>query len=310
MTTTLALLGAALLLVLAALVLLGGLWTARARERGLVAARLDAGSAADAVAGNGRTGDAALRGLWERLRGRLGGRSGDVEMDQLLRQAGVMRSRDRVVLGAALRVFPWAVLALALVVGSLSAGGLDAETLTLVALIGLAAIMVPRRLLAARANARQERIAEQVGILVQLLRLLFDSGQSVESALRVVTREGRELAPDLGRELEIMLQRVESGLALPEALAGMADGLGVPELDDAVAILRQLVQQGGGAREPFGRLADLIEDRQQTRVQEKVSRMSAKMSIVMMLFLFPALIAVLAAPGFISLMGALGGIGD
>jgi len=304
------LLGAALLLVLAALALFAALWSGRARERHLVAARLDPGWQLDAAAPEPAAGRTFLHAMWERVGGRFGPRGGDVEMDQLLRQAGVMRARERVLFGWVLRVLPWAVLGGALAVGALSPGGLDAGTLTLVALSGLAAIMVPRRLLAARARARQERIAEQVALLVQLLRLLFDSGQSVENALRVVAGEGRELVPDLGQELEIALQRVASGLAVSEGLADMAGGLDVPELDDAVAILSQLIEQGGGAREPLGRLADLIEDRQQTRVQEKVSRMSAKMSIVMMLFLFPALIAVLAAPGFISLLGALGGLGD
>ncbi len=41
----------------------------------------------------------------------------------------------------------------------------------------------------------------------------------------------------------------------------------------------------------------LLDDRRLTRLQEYISKMSAKMSVVMMLFLFPALLIVLAGPG-------------
>ena len=44
-------------------------------------------------------------------------------------------------------------------------------------------------------------------------------------------------------------------------------------------------------------LKQLIDDRRLTRLQEYISKLSAKMSVVMMVFLFPALLIVLAGPG-------------
>ena len=43
-----------------------------------------------------------------------------------------------------------------------------------------------------------------------------------------------------------------------------------------------------------------------TTLQERVSKMSAKMSVVMIAFLFPALLIGLAGPGFIAIFKALG----
>lgn len=56
-------------------------------------------------------------------------------------------------------------------------------------------------------------------------------------------------------------------------------------------------------------LKELIDDRRMTTLQERVSKMSAKMSIVMMVFLFPALLIILAGPGFIAIIQALGDMG-
>jgi tight adherence protein C len=71
-------------------------------------------------------------------------------------------------------------------------------------------------------------------------------------------------------------------------------------------ILQQLLYQGGGAMKSLLSLKQLLDDRRLTRLQEYISKMSAKMSVVMMLFLFPALLIVLAGPGFTALAKALG----
>lgn len=52
-------------------------------------------------------------------------------------------------------------------------------------------------------------------------------------------------------------------------------------------------------------LKQLLDDRRLTRLQEFISKMSAKMSVVMMVFLFPALLIVLGGPAFIAISRAL-----
>ena len=69
-------------------------------------------------------------------------------------------------------------------------------------------------------------------------------------------------------------------------------------------LVRQLLTQGGGAMKSLLALKQLLDDRRLTRMQEYISKMSAKMSVVMMLFLFPALLIVLAGPGFTALARA------
>jgi len=82
--------------------------------------------------------------------------------------------------------------------------------------------------------------------------------------------------------------------------------LGVDEFSDTCSILQQLLYQGGGAMKSLQALKQLLDDRRLTRMQEFISKMSAKMSVVMMVFLFPALLIVLAGPGFIAISKAMG----
>lgn len=55
-------------------------------------------------------------------------------------------------------------------------------------------------------------------------------------------------------------------------------------------------------------LKKLLDERRLTNLQEYISKLSGKMSVVMMLFLFPALLIVLAGPGMSAIGRALGGI--
>ena len=166
--------------------------------------------------------------------------------------------------------------------------------------------LLPKRVLASLAKRRQEQISQEVSTFIPLLRILFESGMAVEQSLRVLSTEGKQLMPALTHELRLVLARVDSGLELGEELHKVSRLLAVDEFTDTCVILEQLIHQGGGAMKSLLTLKQLFDDRRLTRLQEYISKMSAKMSVVMMLFLFPALLIVLAGPGFTALAKALG----
>ena len=161
-------------------------------------------------------------------------------------------------------------------------------------------------MLAYVAKKRQQEVAVEVSTFIPLLRILFESGMAVEQALRVLSQEGRQLLPVLTGELRVMLVRVDSGLELSQELSKTAALLDVDEFNDTCVILQQLIQQGGGAMKSLQALKELLDDRRLTRMEEYISKMSAKMSVVMMAFLFPALMIVLAGPSFMAIARAFG----
>jgi len=128
---------------------------------------------------------------------------------------------------------------------------------------------------------------------------------AVEQSLRVLGNEAQRLLPNLTHELRLILARVDSGLELSEELGKTARLLEVDEFTDTCIILQQLIHQGGGAMKSLLALKQLLDDRRLTRLQEYISKMSAKMSVVMMVFLFPALLIVLGGPAFIGIARAL-----
>ncbi|WP_273822266.1 MULTISPECIES: type II secretion system F family protein [Pseudomonas] len=246
---------------------------------------------------------------WLRVLGetRFGQRSVSIdnETQVLLNRIGWRKANQRSLFAACQIGTPILVLVLVLLVQGLFFTELESPWIA--PFLGLAAgYLLPKRLLVMAATRRQRQVTVEVSTFIPLLRILFESGMAVEQALRVLASESRQLLPVLSGELQLVLARVDSGLELSEELGKMARFLAVDEFDDTCVILQQLLQQGGGAMKSLLALKQLLDDRRLTRLQEYISKMSAKMSVVMMVFLFPALLIVLAGPGFTALSKAFG----
>lgn len=247
-------------------------------------------------------------GGWLRMLGesRFGQRSLklDSEAQTLLNRVGWRRAGQRSLYAASQLGFPVVAFVLTLIVQS-AFDNISYPWMAPMFAIGVG-YLLPKRLLAIWAGKRQERIAQEVSTFIPLLRVLFESGLAIEQALRVLAEQAEKLLPILTSELRVVLVRVDSGLELGEELGKSAALLDVEEYTDTCVILQQLIYQGGGAMKSLLALKQLFDDRRMSGLQEYISKMSAKMSIVMMVFLFPALLIVLAGPGFSAIARSIG----
>lgn len=244
--------------------------------------------------------------IWQRLGdSRLGQRavSLDSETQALLDRIGWRRASQRSQFAAWQVGTPLVALILVWSIQTVFFLPVQHETLAPLFALGVGYIL-PKRVLAWAAERRKQQVAREVSTFIPLLRILFESGLAVEQALRVLTNESQTLLPVLSSELRAVLSRVDSGLELGEQLDSAARLLAVDEFTDTCVILRQLISQGGGAMKSLLSLKQLLDDRRLTGLQEYISKLSGKMSVVMMAFLFPALLIVLAGPGFMALSRA------
>jgi tight adherence protein C len=239
---------------------------------------------------------------------RLGQRSVslDRETQTLLNRIGWRRASQRSFFAACQLGVPLVAFCVVLLIQTLFFADVQAPAIAPIFALGLG-YLAPKRILASAAARRQGRVVGEVATFIPLLRILFESGMAVEQALRVLGTEGRHLLPVLSSELRVMLVRVDSGLELGEELSKVAHLLAVDEFSDTCVILNQLIHQGGGAMKSLLALKQLIDDRRLTRLQEYISKLSGKMSVVMMLFLFPALLIVIAGPGIMAISKAFSG---
>jgi len=286
-----------LLLALAAMVLVGGQWLEHRRRDRRVVERLQGRSASDDKLGTfmRQLGASTLAQRSVSL---------DNETQVLLNRVGWRKASQRSLFAAFQIGVPVAAMGLTLLGQQLFFPHATPAWIAPAVALGIG-YLLPKRVLAAAAKFRQQRIAKEISTFIPLLRILFESGMAIEQSLRVMANEAQRLLPDLTHELRLILARVDSGLELSEELGKTARILEVDEFTDTCIILQQLIQQGGGAMKSLLTLKQLLDDRRLTRMQEYISKMSAKMSVVMMVFLFPALLIVLGGPAFIGIARAL-----
>jgi tight adherence protein C len=126
-----------------------------------------------------------------------------------------------------------------------------------------------------------------------------------DQALVMIASENQETLPELSIELNTVIRQVAAGGDRSEALSDMAAAIDVPDLTEMVALLRQIDRYGGAVQAPLLEFVGLLQDKRRTELQEKVGSLSGRMTVVMVLFLFPALLAIVGGPGFLAVIRAL-----
>ncbi|MFP8966833.1 type II secretion system F family protein [Pokkaliibacter sp. CJK22405] len=160
-----------------------------------------------------------------------------------------------------------------------------------------------------RVKNRMFRIEEEMLLVLQMIRILWDVGISLESMLRILTRELQTLAPEVCLELQAILSKIDNGKSRDEAIGDVFWLIDAEGFQDFLMLLVQVSETGGSMSQHLLDLYDLLIDRRRTELQERVSKLSGRMSAVMMVCLLPALLIVLAGPGFLALVRALGQMG-
>ncbi len=231
------------------------------------------------------------------------------ESGRLMIQAGWRSTERRLMWYAFQGLLP--VVMGALVVAFAVFGEAKNKTMLLLLLAIAAAILsflLPRWILRGLASSRQQRIKNEVPLFIHLLVLLFEAGLSARQALTSLVREGSGVLPELGRELELVIRQLDAGAETSEALRNLSEAIAVDDLGTVLAVLRQVDRYGGEVREPLLEALDVIEERRSLDLRERVNVMSGRMTVVMVLFFFPALLIFVAGPAFVSVLRALGEI--
>lgn len=165
--------------------------------------------------------------------------------------------------------------------------------------------LIPMWVLRAAAGGRRARMAREVPLFIHLLVLLFEAGLSTRQAFASLVREGRGVLPELGEEFEGVLRQLEAGGDIADVLKGLGTALDVPDLEGVLGVLRQVDKYGGEIREPLLEALSVLEERRGLDLREKVNLVSGRMTVVMVLFFFPALLIFVAGPAVVSILAAM-----
>lgn len=202
----------------------------------------------------------------------------------------------RVVLGLLLPLLAWLLLA--------PANGRIGVTYA----AGAAAIgfMGPKWVLRRMAAARRERMAQELPLFVDLLRLLQGVGLSLDQSLQVMADDFSHVMRVLGGELTIANRQYAQGRTREHSLQRLATLHDNEHLASLVALLVQVDRHGGAVQEPLQQYSDRLREHRRSELKGRIGKITVKMTGVMVTTLLPALVIVTAGPGFIAVLRSLG----
>ncbi|MEX1035663.1 MAG: type II secretion system F family protein [Sneathiella sp.] len=182
-----------------------------------------------------------------------------------------------------------------------------ALTAAIVVAAGIGGSFMPHILLEFRIRRRRQRIERAMPDMIDLLILCVEAGLTLEVAL-VRTIEGLEpFSPEVAAEMKITLSELR---ILPDksmALTNLADRTASKSLKYLVLSLRQSERYGTSIT---GALKAVAMENRKTAILElenSAARMPALLSVPLILFILPPVVAISAGPGFALMMRTIGG---
>ena len=151
---------------------------------------------------------------------------------------------------------------------------------------------------------RQEELLHSFPDALDLVRICVASGLGLDAA---ITRVGSEIqleSPTLAQEFDQLGLELRAGTSRNQALANLATRTGLKDIDALVGMLKQANQFGTNVTEALQVFADDLRNKRRMHTQELAAKIPVKISIPIILCIFPALFVVILGPAIISLFNA------
>lgn len=168
-------------------------------------------------------------------------------------------------------------------------------------------IFVPSYILGRRARNRQNAISRQLSDVLDLLVVCVEAGLGLYEAIRIVGTECERHGQEIGTELSLVTTDISSGATLGQALRGLADRTAVEDIKPLAATLIQSEQLGSQIAPALHASSDALRTRRRLRAEESAQKASIKILFPLVIFVLPAMIAVIVGPAMISVLKVLTG---
>ena len=164
----------------------------------------------------------------------------------------------------------------------------------------LAGFMLPDLYIRNVATKRREILTLVLPEGLDLLTICVEAGLSIDAAFRRVAKEMRDPMPELSAEFEMTAIELTYLPDRQQALENMNERSDSPAIAALVNALRQTEKYGTPLANSLRILSQEFRQTRASKAEEKGARMPALMTVPLMVFILPTLIAVLLAPAIMS----------
>ncbi|HEY8614834.1 type II secretion system F family protein [Phenylobacterium sp.] len=194
------------------------------------------------------------------------------------------------------------VLTLPMIIGGQAGmGGLLAACV-----LSAGAIMGPDQVLKSRKTAREREYSDGFPDMLDMLVASVEAGLGLDAAVSRVTDELARRYPNLTVHLRFLVLELRAGRARKDAWGGFADRLGIEDARSLATMLRQAEEMGTSLGDTLSVFSQDMRAKRMLKAEEKALALSAKLTVPLILFIFPCLLGALMLPAAARLMQVFG----
>lgn len=193
---------------------------------------------------------------------------------------------------------------------SVYGGNMSAKSLGIVA-VGLVfvGLFVPGFFLRVKTKRRRQSAKDGYPDFMDLLVSCLEAGLGIDASLNSVSIELSRRYPVLKTNLDLLNLEIMTGRSRNEAFKNFAERLGLPEARALATMLRQSDEMGSSLGATLRVFSDEMRDKRMLLAEEKAMALSAKLTVPLILFIFPTLMVLLLLPAGVMLVEQFGAVG-
>jgi tight adherence protein C len=175
----------------------------------------------------------------------------------------------------------------------------------IVGVAGILGYLAPTFYLDRLTASRRQEYRSGFPDFMDLLVVCADAGLSMEAALERVSRELSDSYPNLSANVHMSNLEIRAGRTLSDALEHLNERLGLEEVRSFSTLIQQSIELGSSVTDALRVYSEDMRHKRLSRAEEKAYSLPVKLSVPMMLCIFPVLFVVILLPVVVRLkMGA------
>lgn len=168
-------------------------------------------------------------------------------------------------------------------------------------MILVAVIVLPAMVMKPIITTKTKQLLDALPYFIDLIAVCIQSGMTVESAIKFIAQHADELDINLATLMHYLIKRAEVS-GLEEGLLDLYHAMDMTEMRMFCSTLQQSVHYGTSLYENLMELSKDIRELQLLDSEEKIGKLSAKMSVPLILFIMFPLTILIAAPGILRIL--------
>lgn len=167
---------------------------------------------------------------------------------------------------------------------------------------GVVGFYIPQVLLSNMVQKRQQSMQKAFPDALDLMVICVESGVTMDAAIKRVSEELLDTAPELSDELALTTAELAFLSDRNEALYNFSKRTGLKSVESLVTVMLQSEKYGTPVGGALKVLADEFRDERLSAAEKKAGALPAQLTVPMIVFFLPVLFVVLLGPAILSVM--------